>query len=615
MQNNLTSTMLAIAGAMACKSGIQLVIDPFATTFKTDGKRLIIPPIAKLTKDFPALQELETYIIGAVIHEAGHIRFTDRDVRVAYKMSFDGHAKYAMADAVGQCLEDLVIERAQCNALPGARSALSRLWKLLYGRHTIQEVDVHEEAAFSNYVFYRARHSVLKTEWTLAACEASLQQLSSKFSPDHIDLIESELALLDLISSTADGSALAIRLLRLVGVEPEAPAEDVGKADSGNDIAEQPEEGMSQPTSGHEDPANGQGPGQPQSGGAKGGFEQPTDGPIEPENQESSSCGDLTSLASQAQSGNEPDVTTTLPAENEEVSRIGAAMGFAEMDLLEEITTAVQELQSELPEGTEYELLVPSSIPGHATASTDFMDEHRGGMELKSKILVLTMMASARLSTLLKAQTESRTEYTKRGTIVPSRLWKLQAGNTRVFRQTVEGRELNTAIKILLDRSYSMKKTIQSAIESACFLPLAFDDVSGISTSVDIFPGTDRYATTLKRFEDRTTPCLDVLASVVADGGTPLGAALKISGMDLVQFNAERRLLVVITDGRPDRLEEAKAELKKLEEADVEIIGIGIGVSLKHLFADFVSVRHVGELTDVLYHVMERKLIRLPLAA
>lgn len=156
---------------------------------------------------------------------------------------------------------------------------------------------------------------------------------------------------------------------------------------------------------------------------------------------------------------------------------------------------------------------------------------------------------------------------------------------------------------------------MQLAIEAACFLPMAFDDVSGISTSIDIFPGSQRAADTLKRFDGRTMPCLDALASVSANGGTPLGAALKISGVELVQFNAQRRILVVITDGLPDRVDETKAQLKALEAADVEVIGIGIGVSLKHLFADFVSVRQVGELTDVLYHLMERKLIRLPLAA
>lgn len=612
MQHNLTSIMLAVAGAMASKSGIELVIDPQATTFSTDGSRLKIPPIAKMTEWFPCIDDLETYIIGAVVHEAGHIRFTDRTLRVAFKQSFTGHAKYKMADVVGQCMEDVAIERAQCNALSGARPALTKLWKLLYDGHISDEAHAQADAVFTHYVFFRARHSVLKTEWTLAECEAAAIRLAATFTPDQITLLENELAVLDLVSSTADAVALSLRLLRLMGVEPVSGQEDEDQPEADKGPDQQPQGGASQPADGTEDAEQGQGDDATQESTPCGGAE-PAAG--EPASQDDGAEG-AAGPSGQAEPGNESGRGEPLDAAaGEETQDSAGAGGLAELDTLELISIAVQELQEDLPEGTEYELVMPGLIPDSSLASLEFEEKHRGGMELRSKILVHTMMASARLSTLLKAQTESKTEYCKRGKIVPSRLWKLQAGSTRVFRQTVEGKELNTAIKVLLDRSVSMRGTMQMAIEAACFLPMAFDDVSGISTSIDIFPGSQRASETLKRFGERTMPCLDALASVSASGGTPLGAALKISGMELVQFNAERRLLVVITDGAPDRLDEAKAQLRALEAADVEVIGIGIGVSLKHLFSDFVSVRQVGELTNVLYHLMERKLIRLPLAA
>ncbi|WP_166485890.1 hypothetical protein [Rhodoferax ferrireducens] len=602
---------------MANKSGIELVIDPQATTFSTDGRRLKIPPIAKLTEWFPCIDDLETYIIGAVVHEAGHIRFTDRTLRVGFKKSFTGHAKYKMADVVGQCMEDVAIERTQCNALPGARPALTKLWKLLYDGHSSEEAHAQADAVFTHYVFFRARHSVLKTEWTLAACETAAIRLASTFTHDQITLLENELAVLDLVSSTADAVALSLRLLRLVGVEPVSVQddEDQPESDANKGPDQQPQGGASKPADSPEHAERGQGDHANQESTPCAGAETATDGPDKPESEDDEAEG-ATGPSGQTEPGNESGRGEPLDAVAGEETQVSAgAGGLAEVDPLELISMAVQELQEELPEATEYEFVMPGLIPGSSLASVEFEEKHRGGMELRSKILVHTMMASARLSTLLKAQTESKTEFCKRGKIVPSRLWKLQAGSTRVFRHTVEGKDLNTAIKVLLDRSLSMKKTMKRAIEAACFLPMAFDDVSGISTSIDIFPGTLRAAESLKRFGERTMPCLDALASVRAKGGTPLGAALEISGMELVQFNAERRLLVVITDGAPDRLNEAKAQLRALESADVEVIGIGIGVSLKHLFTDFVSVNQVGELTNVLYHLMERKLIRLPLAA
>lgn len=637
MHSFLTSTMLVVAGAMARKNGIELVIDSNATTFSTDGHRLRIPPIAKLTKDFPELKDLETYIIGAVIHEAGHIRFTDRDLRAGFKRSYEGHPKYSEVNTVGQIFEDVVVERAQCNSLPGARPALTKLWKLLYDRHGVREGDVDEDVAVLDYVFSRARHSVLKTEWTREVCDSTLRCLSSKCTPERIASIDSELALLDLITTTEDGVQTSTRLLALIGIEPNSSAA-VRESQTDESVKspqqQAPESDASQPSS---EPSNvGESEPSPRDEGSDpqeqsdvpctgeagaAGQSEPVGGPDTDASGEPADSGDEQTACPSAVQANE-DPTDTAAEFPDSQSQGGTSLAaevqpddLTQTEPLELISIAVQELQAELPEDTEYETTVLGELPGQGLAKTEFQRQHQVGMELRSRILVHTMMASARLSTLLKAQTESRTEFGKRGKIVPSRVWKLQAGSTKVFRHTVDGLELNTAIKVLLDRSWSMKDSIQQAIEAASFLPMAFDDVGGISTSIDIFPGVTQYSTTLKRFEERTMPCLDVMASVSADGGTPLGAALRISGMDLIQFNAERRLLVVITDGQPDRLDEAKAQLRALEAADVEIIGIGIGVSLKHLFANFVSVRHVGELTNALYRLMESKLIQLPMAA
>ena len=542
-----------------------------------------------MVERFSDLDDLESFIIGAVLHESGHVRFTNREIRQGFRMAYKGHSKFELVNSVGQMVEDVVIERAQCNELAGARHAFLKMWKLLFDRHTPRDADASSEQIFSDFVFHCCRHSVLKSQWSLDGLNESKNRLNAAFAAETCAAINSEMSIIDLISSTADGAQLSTRLLKLIGIEP--LGNGVEEGDCASDAVEQG------------DPAQGS-PEATEEKDREGGEGATSDSP----------AGQGTSIQSGDSTVSGGDSTYGNGFEGEDPVD-AAGRNLSESDLLDLVSMAVQELQDALPDDTEFTTCLADVLPGTGLATSEFQVSHQAGLELRFRILTHTMMASARLSTLLKAQTESRSEYTKQGKIVPSRLWKLQSGNLRVFRKTVDGQELDTAIKVLLDRSGSMSCSIEKAVEAACFLPMAFEDIGGVSTSVDIFPGTRDAALTLKRFDDRIKSCLDSIATVNATGGTPLGAALKISGHQLMDFPAARRILVVITDGRPDDLGQAEKELKLLANADVEIIGIGIGVSLKHLFPDFISVKHVGELTEALYHLMERKLISLPLAA
>ncbi|MBX9848779.1 MAG: VWA domain-containing protein, partial [Rhodocyclaceae bacterium] len=282
-------------------------------------------------------------------------------------------------------------------------------------------------------------------------------------------------------------------------------------------------------------------------------------------------------------------------------------------EILDLVADAVNEIEEDLPDDQQY-VTVIGQAPGTGFA-TEQTPVHRRGMELRARLLRHTMMARARLETLLKAETQSQSRYARKGRIVPSRLWKLQSGNMNVFRQTVEGQELDTAIAVLLDDSGSMRRTIATAIEAACFVPLALDDVPGVHTSIHVFPGYARASERLKGFGDRLTPCLDALASVEAHGGTPLARALNEVGGELMEFDVQRRILLLVTDGEPDSATAAEAELRRLEQAGVEIVGIGIGCSLKHLIRDFTNIKTVGDLTQSLYELLERKLLKFRAAA
>lgn len=602
MDNNSTA-MLAMAPAVVNK-----------------GATLHIS-MANMATDFPEMEDQQTYLFGVVAIESARMRYDNRAVRAAFKASFENHDKAGLAEAVGQILFDMVVERAQCHSLPSTYTVLAAYWKLICARLGGDAKALDSDASLVRYVFARARHSVLVTDWTLTACGAALRPMSTHFIPKEIGPIECELASLDNIATAQDAANLAYRLLDLVGVTPNQAQDNAQEA--GADQAQPPETGEAPPGAQAAEADSAQAEDASQAGDAQNGAQadvqdetdqgaageanqMPADGPAD---------GDATTPSDSSAPG---DAAPSAGAEGqtadagEQLQEAGTESAPGDATVTDPLMEPAPQDQPTTPQlnGTA---LVP--VPGNGMANVEFETKHRRGQELRSRILLHTMVASERLASVLKAQTLSSTRYAKRGHLVPSRLWKLRMGNVNVFRQTREGKELNTAIKILLDRSQSMNKTMQRAVEAACFLPMAFDDVEGIHTSIDIFPGCGDGAQTLKPFETRTTQCLDDLAAVKADGGTPLTEALRHSGRDLANFDAERRLLVVVTDGRPFQPDLAYAEIVALEKAGIEVIGISIKVSLKHLFSNYVAIQHVGELTNSLYHLMEEKLISDPLAA
>ena len=617
--NDITQTMLVLAAALAQQNGIKLRIDPNATTFATDGSTLVMPPLAKLQADMPVAAELEKYLLGAIVHESGHIRFTDLEIRHQFRVAYEGHERQTTANQCGQILEDIVVERGQCNALLGARRMLTQCWEMLLSRRKPDPQDMTEDELLMRYVFSRARHSVLKTEATLEFAQQRQLQCQSLIEPALLANIEGEFAVFDLISCSSDAAQSASRLLATMGIQPnqsvqapqsttqpqQSPQGQQGQAS--NDPQAQPPEGSAGEPDDQAPPTQGQGQGEGDESAHEPQAQPTTGGAGDPDDQASPTQGQT--QAEEPTDGAQPAIDPQAqPAQG----------GAGETDdqpyeILDLVTEAINEIDEALPDDQEY-VTVIGQAPGTGF-KTEHTAVHHVGMQLRSRLLMHTMMARARLETLLKAETQGQSRYARKGRIVPSRLWKLQSGNMNVFRQTVEGQELDTAILVLLDDSGSMSGAIGTAIEAACFVPLALDDVPGVHTSIHVFPGYAKASQRLKGFGDRLTPCLDALASVEAHGGTPLSRALMEVGTELMGFEAHRRLLIVVTDGQPDSSTEAKAELRRLEQADVEIIGIGIGCSLRHLIRDFTNINAAGELTQSLYELLQRKLLKLPAAA
>ena len=176
------------------------------------------------------------------------------------------------------------------------------------------------------------------------------------------------------------------------------------------------------------------------------------------------------------------------------------------------------------------------------------------------------------------------------------------AGHHDVWRQRTDAPEMDTATQILVDASGSMDgermkmATLTSialcstldgigcATEVLSFTGKSFVDFQKVwPKSVDrfTFPGRTwaQWLLAHKHFDQPMRLAKNTLGSLadMANGGTPLADGVYIGGARLMKRREARRIMIIVTDGRPDNEFHAEKAIKYLQAKGVEVAGIGIG--------------------------------------
>jgi len=144
-----------------------------------------------------------------------------------------------------------------------------------------------------------------------------------------------------------------------------------------------------------------------------------------------------------------------------------------------------------------------------------------------------------------------------------------------------------TDLFVLVDTSSSMSGDLERVKDVLDAFVETTKGSSAITTHFFGFPSNTRYLYNIKP---------DEVNSISADGGTPLGKALKElhDEMERTFYNPDRNYLIfVLTDGEPDDLVEAKEQLRKMKEAGIEVIPIIISYPMKSKKEEFAEFRTV----------------------
>lgn len=166
--------------------------------------------------------------------------------------------------------------------------------------------------------------------------------------------------------------------------------------------------------------------------------------------------------------------------------------------------------------------------------------------------------------------------------INPMKAQFIPLGETRIFKDKIFKKEFETAVHILVDVSSSMltsdggeNSRCEDACKVALTLSLALEGIDGIKTMATYFPGQcSEYDVALKA---------DERASMVASrfdqkprGSTPLAQALWYSFDKFQEIGYRRNIVLVITDGMPDSVNNVKNCFDYAKEHNIEIYGISI---------------------------------------
>ena len=202
------------------------------------------------------------------------------------------------------------------------------------------------------------------------------------------------------------------------------------------------------------------------------------------------------------------------------------------------------------------------------------------------------------------------------------RLYRAATGDARLFARKRERVAVHTAIHLLIDLSGSMgapvrlgdgsvKRRSEIAQASALALALALDGINGVSVAVTAFPGLagdDGSVTTLVRHGERPRARAGAFTQSPR-GRTPMAGALWFAAADLLARPESRRIVLLLTDGKPDNHADTVEILRLCAASGLETVGVGIDVDVSALFPTAIRVADVAELKSALFGAAERLLL------
>ena len=151
------------------------------------------------------------------------------------------------------------------------------------------------------------------------------------------------------------------------------------------------------------------------------------------------------------------------------------------------------------------------------------------------------------------------------------------------------------------------------AREAVLSLLLALKSIKGVTASASAYPGTSEervYA--IASGQDKATTVAERLAALDSHDTTPMATGLWHAIHQVLQKKAQRRLILMITDGEPDvdHYDAVVDLVKRCQQSAIDVVGLGINIQIpEELFPKGVMIEHMGDLKDGLFSLTKDYLL------
>lgn len=256
-----------------------------------------------------------------------------------------------------------------------------------------------------------------------------------------------------------------------------------------------------------------------------------------------------------------------------------------------------------------------------------YHDKHR---IVKHNIAALTDL----LRKSLVLRSEEQIVLSDRGTIVPSRLWRIgRSSEATVFQRELKADAADFVVDVLIDASGSQMSRQGEVALQAYIISEALSNVE-IPHRVMSFCTFWDY-TILHRFREYDDPRTENenIFNYVTSSNNRDGLALKTAGYGLLQREEEKKILIVLSDGRPYdvivnrpnarnpkpyqgsmAISDTGTEVRRLRNLDVSVLGVFAGEEKdlsteKKIFGkDFAYIRDIRNFSKIVGRYLKRQL-------
>ncbi|MBC7010337.1 VWA domain-containing protein [Pseudoalteromonas sp. BZK2] len=517
---------------------------------------------------------------GAIDHEVGHLRWTDRT------WTAKSYEKGAFFNAIRNGIEDIRMERMVCLEWPGAILNLSKMVTqgIKKGWFSKPTDSFPPSLLLQAVVVYYGRYKINDQVQLKEFCEIALALLTDCIGqkPVH-DLI----LLLDTIPALRSNqhsyelTEQIIQLLKKIEFKPgDSQGDDSGDS-QGNDS------GDSQGNDSGDSQGNDSGDSQGNDSGDSQG------------NDSGDSQGDDSGDSQGNDSGDSQQVINFVnECLNADESQLMA-------DLHEQVNNELEKMADEVRSSNDMGQLIDFNAP--LISKNDRGTVGTAELNLAKR---LSTPISRELHKIIYGLDQKSVNFSKQGrTVEANRLAGVKAGNFNVFKSERITKAPTMAISVLVDRSSSMSAVeMNGANTSALAINLAIDKLKGVNSECIYFSAGDLYEA--KCFKSTTKAVKDNFR-VSSRGGTHTGLSLYSVIRRLSLRVEQKKVVFIITDGQASDLKYLEKSIEMSELLGIQIVCIGINTGMLYGFEnqELLNIQTVEELPSILKQVIKNKLI------